>query len=110
MSAEEREAIIANKYIDFKKLVNNQHNSDSKSEFAEFLLDTAGCLRWKKKTRRNPLCILEWGIAFKTYLAIQNEHDPSVAPGLLKHQQVVQKLAMDKGDWRKYDKGFRKLV
>ena len=49
LSAEEREAIIANKYIDFKKLVNNQRDSDSESESTEFLLDAAGRLRQKKK-------------------------------------------------------------
>ena len=100
--------IRSNAYVDFKKLAKNSFESDSDSE-SEFI-EVNGFLKKSKKEKREKLSFLDWQIAFNIFSTARVESDPNSALGLLKHQQQVLKLVRSRGDWRGYDKKFRKLV
>ena len=108
-----KEAIRGDKYVDFKKLARQEVGSDSDSD-SELVEDDNGYLKRKKKVKKSPLSFLEWQDAFNKFFAARLDGEEGrslpVAMGLLKHQETVQKLVRARGNWRKYDKSFRRLV
>ena len=106
-----KDMIRQDKFVKFKDIAKNEiDTSDSESE-GEFLEDANGFLKRKKKNKnKKPLSFFAWVEIFTKFSAIRCELEPSLYVMMLKHQEMVQKIAKGKGDWKKYDKKFRKLI
>ena len=100
-----KDMIRQDKFVKFKDIAKNEiDTSDSESE-GEFLEDANGFLKRKKKNKnKKPLSFFEWVEILTKFSAIRCELDPSLYVMMLKHQEMVQKIAKAKGDWQKYDK------
>jgi hypothetical protein len=51
----------------------------------------------------------EWVSAFSVNMAIYTEKFKGATAGMLKYMDVIRELARNNGDWKGYDKKFRKM-
>ncbi|XP_070204771.1 uncharacterized protein [Littorina saxatilis] len=51
-----------------------------------------------------------WTAAWNIYAAIYTQRFPTAMQGLAVHFQQVQQLMLERGDWRGYDRAFRRMV
>ena len=105
-----KDKIKADIYIDFEKLEKSGIiSSDSDSEL-EFVQDKGVFLKKKIKKTKKVMNIFDWLATFGTFMAVRCDPNTDMFNKLLKHQQTVQSIAKNNGDWKTYDKKFRKLV
>ncbi|XP_070185637.1 uncharacterized protein [Littorina saxatilis] len=60
--------------------------------------------------KANVLSEASWTAAWNIYAAIYTQRFPTAMQGLAVHFQQVQQLMLEKGDWRGYDRAFRRMV
>ena len=105
-----KEKIKADIYIDFKKLEKSGIVSSDSDFELEFVQDKGVFLRKKMKKTKKVMNIFDWLATFGTFMAVRSDPNTDMFNKLLKHQQTVQSIAKNNGDWKTYDKKFRKLV
>ena len=104
------------KYINFGDLLPDRSEYDTKSDIFVKIGDK-GTHQFEKRGKTRILTFTEWSEAFDIFMMInidiqcsKNKDTKSLLKDMLTYRKHVMSMMKDGGDWREYDKHFRKLM
>ena len=56
-----------------------------------------------KLNKKGPMSISQWSQAWNHFVAVLTEQQPTLAPKLAQHMELIMKLAQKRGKWLFYD-------